>query len=89
MFFVIHYSNPGNNADGVGFEGVDGSSVAEQYYPFSSPADGIIETSSITYPIDQGCGTSQQHSNRIKVWVTYGAGARSKSVTISLVCRAS
>jgi hypothetical protein len=89
MFFDIYYSDPGNNANGFGFVGVQGSSVSEQNYPFSSPADGIIETGSIAYPIDQGCGTSQPRSNHVKVWVNYGASARSKSVTIPLVCPAS
>ncbi len=87
MVFVIYYSDPGNNADGFGFMGVDGSSVGEQNHLFSSPADGIIETGSIAYPINQGCGTSQPRSNRVKVWVNYNADAQqSKSVTIPLVC---
>jgi hypothetical protein len=86
MVFKIYYSNPGNNADGFGFMGVDGSSVSEQNHLFSSPGDGIIENGIIAYPIDQGCGTSQPRSNHVKVWVNYGASARSKPVTIPLVC---
>jgi hypothetical protein len=86
MVFKIYYSDPGNNADGFGFVGVDGSSVGEQNHPFSSPADGIIETGIIAYPISQGCGTSQPRSNHVKVWVNYGTSHQSKSVTIPLVC---
>jgi hypothetical protein len=89
MFFEIYYANPGKNADGFGFVGVEGSSVGEQNYSFSSPADGIIEVGSIAYPINQGCGTLHPRSNHVKVWVNYNAGAQSKSVTIPLVCSTS
>jgi hypothetical protein len=56
--------------------GVNGSPIAEVNYAFSSPGDGIVEPGSITYPFDEGCGTTQQRSDSVDVWVT-AAGKRS------------
>jgi Protein kinase domain len=86
VFVEIYYTDRDNNADGFGFMGVDGSPIAEVTYPFSSPGDGIVETGSIRYPFDEGCGTGQHRSDSIEVWVT-AAGKRSpRSAPVRLAC---
>jgi hypothetical protein len=87
VFVDIYYADRDNNAGGFGFMGVDGSRIAEVNYPFSSPGDGIVETGSITYPFNEGCGTAQHHSDSIEVWVTDTAGKRSPpSTPVHLAC---
>jgi len=77
VFIDIYYTDRDNNATGFGFTGVDGSSIAEVNYAFSSPGDGIVEPGSITYPFNEGCGTTQHRSDSVDVWVTGAAGKRS------------
>ena len=86
MSFTISYTDTGNNAEGFGFVGVNGTSLPEKNYPFSSPSDGVVEPGSVTYSFNQECGTTQQHASDIKAWIYDSAGARSKSVVIHLVC---
>jgi hypothetical protein len=86
MYIDMYYTDQGNNADGFGFTGVDGSPIGKVNYPFSSPAAGIIETGSITYPFNEGCGTAQQRSDSIEVWVNDAAGARSPAKVVHLAC---
>jgi len=86
MYFDVYYADPGNNAVGFGFVGADGSSVGQKNYPFSSPADGIIEPGSISYPFNQACGTPQRRSTSLRVWVNDTAGTRSNAVVIHLSC---
>ena len=86
MYFSVDYSDPGNNAAGFGFAGSDGSTIRSESHSFSSPGNGIIEPGSVTYPINQGCGTSQPHSNSVRFWVYDTAGVRSKPVLIHLSC---
>jgi serine/threonine protein kinase len=86
MYFNVYYTDPGNNAAGFGFEGVDGSKMAQQEHPFSSPAEGIVEPGSIIYPLNQECGTAQHHSSVLRVWIYDTAGVRSNAVTVHLVC---
>ncbi len=82
----IYYAGQ-DNANGFGFMGVDGSRIAEVNDPFSSPGDGIVETGSITYPFNEGCGTTQSRSDSIEVWVTDAAGKRSPpSKPVHLTC---
>jgi serine/threonine protein kinase len=82
---VIYYADPGDKADGFGFMGAKGSSLAEQSYPFSSPSEGIVEPGSITYPFNQQCGTPRRYTSNIKAWI-YDAAGRSRTVPIHLVC---
>jgi hypothetical protein len=86
VYVEISYADTGNNAEGFGFVGVNGTSQPEESYSFSSPSDGIVEPGSITYPFNQECGTTQQHASYVKAWIYDSAGARSKSVVIHLVC---
>ena len=87
MFFEIYYSDPGHNAVGFGFVGVDGSGVREQDYVFSNPAGGIVAGNSIAYPLEQGCGTRLEYASTVKAWIYDKDGVRSKPVIIHLACR--
>jgi hypothetical protein len=87
VFFEISYSDPGHNAAGFGFVGVQGSDWREQDYLFSNPADGIVTGNSIAYPLDQGCGTGFEYTSTVKAWIYNKVGVRSKPVIIHLACR--
>jgi serine/threonine protein kinase len=86
VYFDIHYANPGNNAEGFGFVGVNGSGWAEENHPFSSPSYGIVGTDSIAYPFNEACGTAQQYASYVQAWIYDTTGVRSKPVVIHLVC---
>jgi serine/threonine protein kinase len=86
VYFDIDYSDPGNNAEGFGFVGVDGSGWAEETHPFSSPSYGIVGTDSIAYPFNEECGTAQQYESFVEAWIYDTAGDRSTPVVIHLVC---
>ncbi len=88
VYFDIHFADPGNNAEGFGFVGVNGSGWAEENHPFSSPSYGIVGTDSIAYPFNEACGTAQQYSSYVQAWIYNTAGVRSKPVVIHLVCTA-
>jgi serine/threonine protein kinase len=89
VYFDIQYSNPGNNAVGFGFQGVNGSGWAEETHPFTSPSYGIVGTDSISYPFNEACGTAQQYSSYVEAWIYDSAGASSTPVVIHLVCAGS
>jgi hypothetical protein len=86
VYFEISYSDPGHNAAGFGFVGVEGSDWRRQHYSFSSPAQGIVEPNSIAFPLNQGCGTGFEYTSTVKAWIYDRAGARSKPVIIHLAC---
>jgi hypothetical protein len=85
-YFKITYADPGHDAEGFGFVGVNGSGWAEENHPFSSPSYGIVGPNSIAYPFNQGCGTAQQYDSYVEAWIYNNAGVRSQPVTIHLVC---
>ena len=86
VYFEISYSDPGHHAAGFGFVGVEGSDWPEQYHPFSNPAAGIVEANSISYPLNQGCGTGFEYTSTVKAWIYDSDGTRSKPVIIHLAC---
>jgi len=86
VYFEISYSDPGHHAAGFGFVGVEGSDWPEQYHPFSNPAAGIVEANSISYPLNQGCGTGFEYTSTVKAWIYDSDGNRSKPVIIHLAC---
>jgi hypothetical protein len=86
VYFEISYSDPGHHAAGFGFVGVEGSDWPEQYHPFSDPAAGIVEANSISYPLNQGCGTGFEYTSSVKAWIYDSDGDRSKPVIIHLAC---
>jgi hypothetical protein len=86
VYFNIQYADPGNDAEGFGFVGVNGSGWAEENHPFSSPSYGIVGPDSIAYPFNEGCGTAQQYDSYVEAWIYDTAGDQSKPVVIHLVC---
>jgi hypothetical protein len=86
VYFEIAYSDPGHDAVGFGFVGVQGSDLRERDYLFSNPADGIVAGNSIAYPLEQGCGTGLEYTSTVKAWIYTKAGVRSKPVIIQLTC---
>jgi protein kinase-like protein len=86
VYFDINYSDPGHNAAGFGFVGVQGTDLREQDYLFSNPADGIVAGNTIAYPLEQGCGTGQEFTSTVEAWIYNKAGVRSKPVIIHLAC---
>jgi serine/threonine-protein kinase len=86
VYFDIQYADPGNDAEGFGFVGVNGSGWAEEDHPFTSPSYGIVGTDSIAYPFNEGCGTAQQSQSDVQAWIYDTAGDRSEPVTIHLAC---
>jgi protein kinase-like protein len=87
VFFEIYYSDPGHNAAGFGFVGVDGTGLHEQNYLFSNPAEGIVAGNSIAYPLEQGCGTGQEYTSTVRAWIYNKEGVSSRPVVIHLACR--
>jgi hypothetical protein len=86
VYFDIHYADPGNDAEGFGFVGVNGSGWAEENHPFTSPSYGIVGPGSIAYPFNEACGTAQQSDSYVEAWIYDTAGDRSTPVVIHLVC---
>ena len=86
VFFEIYYSDPGHDAAGFGFVGVDESDLPRQVIPFSRPGAGIVEAGSIAYPLDQGCGSGLEYTSSVRAWIYDAAGKRSKPVVIHLAC---
>jgi len=89
VYFDIHYADPGRDAEGFGFVGVNGSGWAEENHPFSSPSYGIVGPDSIAYPFNEECGTPQQYDSYVEAWIYDTAGQRSTPVVIHLVCAGS
>src|SRR5689334_10906748 len=86
VVFELYYSDPGHDAVGFGFVGVDESDLPRQVIPFSSPGAGVVEAGIISYPLNQGCGTGQEYTSSVKAWIYDKAGARSNPVVIHLAC---
>ena len=86
VYFDVHYADPGQDAQGFGFMGVNGSRWVEQTYPFASPHRGIIGPDSVAYPLNLECGTAQQHEAEVEAWIYDTAAARSQPVVIYLAC---
>jgi Protein kinase domain len=86
VYFEISYSDPGHDAAGFGFKGVDESDLPRTIVSFSSPAPAIVEAGTISYPLDQGCGTGLEYTSSVKTWIYDTRGARSKPVVIHLAC---
>jgi serine/threonine protein kinase len=88
VYFDVQYANPGHDAVGFGFMGVNGSRWVQETYPFSRPGRGIVGTDRVAYPLNLECGTAKPHKAEIETWIYDSAGASSKPVVISLTCKA-
>jgi len=89
VYFKITYADPGNDAQGFGFVGVNGSGWAEENHPFSDPSYGIVGPGTVAYPFNLGCGTDQAYQSQLQAWIYDTAGDRSEPVTIDLACDSS
>ena len=86
VYFDVHYADPGQDAQGFGFMGVDGSRWVEASYPFARPHRGIVGPDSVAYPLNLECGTAHQREAEIEVWIYETAAARSQPVVVHLAC---
>jgi hypothetical protein len=86
VYFEISYADPGHDVAGFGFVGVNGSDWPEQNHSFSSPGLGIVEGNSVSYPLNQGCGTGLESTSTVKAWIYDSTGVHSQPVTIHLAC---
>ena len=86
VYFYIYYTDPGNDAKGLAFVGVNGSPYMLQKHPFSNPEGGIVATYYVAYPLNLQCGTGKQHDGYVKAWIYDAAGAPSQPVVIHLAC---
>ena len=87
VYVRLYYANPGT-ATGFGFAGTKGSTLAPQTHSFASPGAAIVEPNSITYPFNEGCGTSKPSASYVRAWLDSGVNFNipTKSVIIHLVC---
>ncbi len=86
VYFKITYADPGNDAEGFGFVGVNGYGIAEENHPFSDPSYGIVGPGTVAYPFTLECGTAQAYQSQVEAWIYDTAGDRSKPVVIDLAC---
>jgi len=87
VYFDVHYADPGQDAQGFGFMGVNGFHPVAETYPFASPGGGVAAPDSVAYPLDLECGTAEQHTAEVEAWIYDTAGARSEPVMIHLDCQ--
>ena len=87
VYFDVHYADPGQDAQGFGFMGVDGSRWVEASHPFARPHRGIVGPDSVAYPLDLECGTAHQRQAEIEVWIYDTTAARSQPVVVDLACQ--
>ena len=85
-YFSLHYSDPGHDAMGFGFAGVNGSGWAPESHPFSSPSYGIVGKDSIDYPFNLACGTAQEYKSQVEAWIYDSQGLLSTPVHVALTC---
>jgi hypothetical protein len=86
VYFSITYADPGHDAKGFGFAGINGAKWALENHPFSKPSFGIVGHDRIDYPFNLGCGTSHQFSSYVEAWVYDSQGLRSNPVEVALTC---
>lgn len=86
VYFSITYADPGNDAEGFGFVGMNGAGWAEENHPFSKPSYGIVGNHRIDYPFNLACGTAQEFKSYVEAWIYDSHGQRSNPVEIDLSC---
>jgi hypothetical protein len=85
-YFSLTYADPGQDAKGFGFVGVNGAGWALENHPFSNPSYGIVGKDRIDYPFNLECGTAQQYNSWVEAWIYDSHGQRSNPVEIYLSC---
>jgi len=85
-YFSISYANPGHDAKGFGFIGINGAGWALENHPFSSPSFGIAGHNRIDYPFNLACGAAQQFNSYVEAWIYDSLGLRSYPFKVALSC---
>jgi hypothetical protein len=88
VYFYVYYADPGNDAKGYGFMGINGTRYVAQRHSFTAPGRAIVTAHHVAYPLDLECGTAKQHKAFVEAWVYDTAGTRSQPVFIRLACAA-
>jgi hypothetical protein len=86
VYVSLTYADPGKDAAGFGFAGVNGARWAAESHPFTSRPSGFISVGSIAYAFNLGCGLAQPVPSSVEAWIYDTAGARSQPVTVTLAC---
>lgn len=86
VYFSLTYADPGHDAKGFGFVGMNGSGWAEENHPFSNPSYGIVGNDRIDYPFNLACGTAQEYKSYVEAWIYDSHGQRSNPVEVDLSC---
>ena len=85
-YLSVHYSDPGHDATGFGFVGVNGSGWAAESHPFSRPSYGIVGKDSIDYPFNLACGTADEYKSQVEVWIYDSQSLLGTPVQVALTC---
>jgi hypothetical protein len=85
-YFSLTYADPGHDAKGFGFVGINGAGWKEETHPFSSPSYGIVGHDRIDYPFNLACGTAHQYKSYVEAWIYDSHGQRSNPVEVALTC---
>jgi hypothetical protein len=86
VYFSLTYADPGHDAKGFGFVGINGAGWKEENHPFSSPSYGIVGKDRIDYPFNLACGTSREYKSYVEAWIYDSHGQRSIPVVVDLTC---
>ncbi len=81
VYVSLTYSDPGNDAAGVGLDGADWPAES---HPFAVP--GLVSVGTWAFPFDLSCGTAGQYQSSVQAWVYDTSGDRSPAVVIPLAC---
>jgi eukaryotic-like serine/threonine-protein kinase len=84
VYLSLTYTDPGDDAAGFGFVGVNGTNWPAQSHPLAEP--GVVRVGIVAYPFDLACGTARAHSGMVQAWIYDTAGDRSQPVTVALAC---
>ena len=84
VYVSLTYSDPGNDAAGVGLAGADGAAWPAESHPFAVP--GLVSVGTWAFPFDLNCGTAGQYQSSVQAWIYDTSGDRSPAVVIPLAC---
>ena len=91
VYVRLTYADPGNDAAGFGFVGVNGARWAAESHPFTNPSGGTasggtVGGGTVAYAFDLGCGLARPDPSSVEAWIYDTAGTRSQPVTFTLAC---
>jgi hypothetical protein len=86
VYFSLTYADPGHDAKGFGFVGINGAGWALEIHPFTKPSYGIVGKDRIDYPFNLECGTPQEYKSWVEAWIYDSQGIRSNPVEVALSC---